>query len=222
MNWLLWLLIGVVLGWLIELVIDYLFWQRKWEERSAELVKVQGRIGDLESRALAAQRDATLAATKLDDLQSSLEKAHADLTGAHAIQESLRKNIQVLEDRVDNWGRKIGLLAGSEGVLNQLGTAFSADADEDLQNQITLIHARLNGAPDLPAQLIRDPLHEINGIGAVYEQRLNDAGIFTFAELLAAGERRIQEIINPKDWQTINTADWLAQARQLSEQGRAR
>lgn len=229
MNWLLWLFIGVVIGWLIEFVIDYLFWQKRYSQVSVELGQMQGRVGNLESRALAAERDAKTSATKLSDAQSSLEKVYADLTGAHTIQETLRKNIQVLEDRVDNWGRKIGLLASAEGVTDAVGSAFSQDDDVELKTQLELLGSKLSSAAPLLVPSVsvaptsvsnvveqaHDPLHEIKGIGAVYEQRLNDAGIFTFAELVATDPRRIHEIINPKDWQTIDLEDWLAQARLL-------
>ena len=139
MNWLLWLFIGVVIGWLIEFVIDYLFWQKRYSQVSVELEQMQGRVGNLESRSLAAERDAKTSATKLSDAQSALDKAYADLTGAHIIQETLRKNIQVLEDRVDNWGRKIGLVASAEGVTDALGSAFSQDDDVELKTQLDLL-----------------------------------------------------------------------------------
>lgn len=222
MNWFLWLLIGIVVGWLIEFVIDYLFWQRRCSELGIELNRVQARTGDLEARALSSEREVQQSTSKLNDLQRTLDKAYGDLTGAHTIQETLRKNVQVLEDRVDNWGRKIGLLTSADGLLGSLGAAFSRDEDDDLQQRIEAIHLKLNDTSASVTESKRDPLHEINGIGAVYEQRLNDAGIFTFAGLIAAGSQRIHEIISPKDWQAIDTKDWLAQAQAMLNKERAK
>jgi predicted flap endonuclease-1-like 5' DNA nuclease len=61
----------------------------------------------------------------------------------------------------------------------------------------------------------RDPLTQISGIGLVYEQRLNQAGIFTFAQLSEATMEQLVQIIQPEAWQQINPAAWIAQARQL-------
>jgi predicted flap endonuclease-1-like 5' DNA nuclease len=58
----------------------------------------------------------------------------------------------------------------------------------------------------------RDALSEIGGIGAVYERRLFDAGIFTFADLAATTPQRIREIIQPERWQHIDPEAWIAEA----------
>ena len=214
MDWLLWLLLGLILGWLIELAIDYLFWQRRCDALNAELNRLQGSLGALEARALAAERDTKSARAKLTESNLSLTQAQSDLAGAHAIHETLRNNVQILEDRVDNWGRKIGLLASAGGLLGPVGVAFSQDGDDDLRNQIDILHQTLDGLlPDASGE--RDPLQEINGIGAVYEKRLNDAGIFTFQQLIESSVQQIHEIISPKDWQVIDSEDWLAQAREI-------
>jgi len=64
--------------------------------------------------------------------------------------------------------------------------------------------------PRTPA---KDDLMRIEGIGRVYDGRLAAAGINTFAELVAAGEARLQEIIQPQAWQRVNFAEWIEQAR---------
>ena len=64
-----------------------------------------------------------------------------------------------------------------------------------------------------------DQLEDINGIGPAFARRLNDAGIHTFADLAAQPPERIKEIISPKNWQAIDPAGWIAQARQFVAAG---
>ncbi len=59
----------------------------------------------------------------------------------------------------------------------------------------------------------KDDLLRIEGIGRVYDGRLRAAGINTFAELVNAGEARLQEIIQPQAWQRVSFADWIEQAK---------
>lgn len=61
-----------------------------------------------------------------------------------------------------------------------------------------------------------DQLEDISGIGPAFARRLNDAGIYTFADLASQSPERIKEIISPKNWQVINPEGWITQARQIS------
>lgn len=65
-----------------------------------------------------------------------------------------------------------------------------------------------------PAQSFtnKDPLEKIDGIGQVYQQKLYEAGIQTFAQLAAASPSRITEIIEPQNWQTIDVMKWRREA----------
>jgi predicted flap endonuclease-1-like 5' DNA nuclease len=54
----------------------------------------------------------------------------------------------------------------------------------------------------------RDPLEDIDGIGPVYQQKLYEAGIKTFAQLAAASPSRITEVIEPQNWQHIDVMKW--------------
>lgn len=60
-----------------------------------------------------------------------------------------------------------------------------------------------------------DQLDEIDGIGSVYAQRLNEAGIYTFAQLAALTPAEIQEFVEAEGWQYANAADWIAQAKEI-------
>ncbi len=59
----------------------------------------------------------------------------------------------------------------------------------------------------------KDRLEVIEGIGPVYAKRLNDAGIFSFAQLAELSAARVREIIKPEEWQKIEPESWIAQAK---------
>ena len=63
---------------------------------------------------------------------------------------------------------------------------------------------------------------DINGIGPVYQQRLFDAGIYTFAELAAQSPARLRELVGAKSWQETEAEAWIAEARQFMQAGGGR
>ncbi|MEQ1935251.1 MAG: helix-hairpin-helix domain-containing protein, partial [Fimbriimonadaceae bacterium] len=65
-----------------------------------------------------------------------------------------------------------------------------------------------------PSLLKRDPLEQINGIGFVYERKLWDAGILTYADLANATPDEIRKAIMPEPWQHIEPTDWILEAAQ--------
>ncbi len=73
------------------------------------------------------------------------------------------------------------------------------------------------GVDNLAAQ--PDDLTAIKGIGAVFARRLNDGGIVTFAQLAQATPDQLQDIVQAAEWQAIDPATWIAEARQLSAPG---
>ena len=62
-----------------------------------------------------------------------------------------------------------------------------------------------------------DHLQDINGIGQVYAKRLNDAGVYTYAQLSELSTERLREIIQPQEWQSLDFASWITQARTLAQ-----
>jgi predicted flap endonuclease-1-like 5' DNA nuclease len=60
-----------------------------------------------------------------------------------------------------------------------------------------------------------DNLIDINGIGPVYQKRLNDAGIYTFAQLITYTPEYLHELVNAEEWQNVDTAFWIEEAKQF-------
>lgn len=81
--------------------------------------------------------------------------------------------------------------------------------------------------PDVPSRLpedavealaptaaaLVDDLTRIEGIGPVYNRRLQAGGIPTFAAMAVADPVRLAEIIQPQSWQRLNYEEWIDQAR---------
>ncbi|MEI8283004.1 MAG: helix-hairpin-helix domain-containing protein [Armatimonadota bacterium] len=63
-----------------------------------------------------------------------------------------------------------------------------------------------------PLNDAKDPLEKIEGIGNIYQTKLYEAGIRTFAQLAAASPSRITEIVEPQNWQTIDIMKWRREA----------
>ena len=47
----------------------------------------------------------------------------------------------------------------------------------------------------------------------MFEQRLYEAGVCTFADLASVGVARLQSIIQAEKWQAVDFDDWVSQAQ---------
>jgi predicted flap endonuclease-1-like 5' DNA nuclease len=97
----------------------------------------------------------------------------------------------------------------------RLGALVAPDAGFELRTDSWIEQARL-----LAREPARDPLIDINGIGPVYEQRLLNAGVTSFAQLAVLTPGAIRAIIRPESWQHIEPEAWIAEAAELARQVR--
>jgi predicted flap endonuclease-1-like 5' DNA nuclease len=177
---------------------------------------------------------------ELDTLSTSLSTAESERERLRAELDELRAPAQASLDAPDTKNQfKTQLLAidpalarGGEGV--HLGDTGDRQNDveaerlraelADANGEIERLRAQL-GASERTITVgegARDPLIDINGIGPVYEQRLFDAGIYTFADLASQSPARLREIIGAKSWQETETEAWIAEAQQFVQAGRGR
>ena len=72
-------------------------------------------------------------------------------------------------------------------------------------------------APDVtPAHT--DELERIWGIGPIYVERLNDAGVYTFADLASQTPDQLRAIVSPSETApSPNVEAWIDQAAELSK-----
>lgn len=110
-----------------------------------------------------------------------------------------------------------------EALLNE--TQLQKKAVETLQDVVTTTQDQINQlAKDMtpaPAEVNQPPetdkLEDIKGIGPVFARRLNEAGIYTFADLANLTPAQIRDIV-AADERTfaIEPEDWIRQARELA------
>lgn len=105
------------------------------------------------------------------------------------------------------------LAAMSPDRLRTLVVGPNAVGEVDTESWIVEAR-RLAGRPR------RDPLIDILGVGPVYEQRLLDAGIFTFDQVGALTIDELRTIIKPEAWQNVDFAAWITEAKVLAQQVR--
>ena len=102
------------------------------------------------------------------------------------------------------------MLAGLPGLWG-----LEASQKEDLSDQ----QPSLTGPSTSNAAAVaspRDDLKVINGIGPTYEQRLNEAGIYTFADLSQQKPDQLRQITGIKPWQATDPQQWIDAAQSLS------
>lgn len=104
----------------------------------------------------------------------------------------------------------------------QVAQTAAAQAEKtSLENALATAKATLNELQDRLAgqtapPVVQENLEQIKGIGRVFAQRLNAAGIYTMADLATQTPERLQEIIGTSRAATmVQPADWIQQARQL-------
>ncbi len=95
----------------------------------------------------------------------------------------------------------VGFLAGWflkdgnwEEWLEKLKTYF--EPQETSQKPISLLEEKsVETTPKQEDEIFADPLEKIKGIGPVIKKKLNESGIYTFAQLGALSPQALEEIV---------------------------
>lgn len=123
--------------------------------------------------------------------ESTSAKAPADTQKKEA--PKAKKEVEVSENlvsRAENRAEEASIEINIDKVLHSIGTALKADADD---------------------------LKLINGIGPVYEEKLNELGIYTFEQIskLKAADREELSAIDGITRDKIEADEWVKQAKEL-------
>ena len=153
MNWLSFF-IGLLIGWLIELLIDFLYWRRRRAasvpegEMRTQMVEMEARTGNLEAQLVAAQDDQKKLAAcerQLHDFQTTLSRVQAQLSAKEAEVQQLQASLADTETRMAERISSLTALAGFDarnlqkiegigpkiaGILNAHGIYTFADLAE--------------------------------------------------------------------------------------------
>jgi predicted flap endonuclease-1-like 5' DNA nuclease len=236
------LILGLLIGWIVEWVIDWIYWRQRTQNSTAELENLRtqlsrlradltvgaGSITKLKAELASLQNDNERLRGELDAANGSLEQYKAELgtlntnlSAAHADSDRLRAEVAALRAEpapaqttpdAQTTGNqfKTQLLSIDSTLTSSAEGVHLRDSDDQLPNAE---FERLRAV----GEQRRDSLIDINGIGPVYERRLFDAGIYTFAELAAQSPEQLRELVGAKSWQDIDTEAWIAEARQFME-----
>ena len=106
---------------------------------------------------------------------------------------------------------------GDSGASDKLTTAENNVRDLERKLQDALNRKPETIVKEVKVLVREDRLQDVKGIGNVFAKRLNGANIFTFEELAATSSERLTEIIDPKDWQALETEAWVEHANELAQ-----
>lgn len=127
---------------------------------------------------------------------------------------ALHAAVEEAEDQVEHIADEVPASepeAVEEIVAEEAGEAVdeAVAAVEDEADVVEVRAAEVVEALDVAP----DDLTKIKGIGKVYQERLNEAGIYSFAQLLEVDPAKLAEITKAID--AANVDDWASQAREL-------
>ena len=135
--------------------------------------------------------------------EQSVQDANAAAQQSKSELGATRAQLQPAKVREAELQRKLNAASTHSDELKQRLEVAEA-ANEETRTQVVPLEKR-------------DDLERIEGIGPVYEKRLFDAGIATFAQLSAASSDELQDIIHPAAWQNVDFERWIEEARRFAE-----
>lgn len=148
-----------------------------------------------------------------------------ELQGTMDIEGELIEGAQVAYKMVDTMAKEVK--TDQTPVLNALVAAVKEEPDVMAELLARLVPAveeffalRSAGETEIEQEIEAEPdeLLEVPGIGPVFAQRLQDAGVRTFDRLARLGDEELDEILRPQPFQRLNYEAWRGWA---AERGRA-
>lgn len=224
MNYLFWILVGIIIGWVIEWVIDWLFWRKpvgvspeKLAAAEAENRRLQAQLAENQQR-LAQLEAENSQRPGLGERSMPSRSAHMpDLDATIAQMRPVKKDrLEEIEGIGPVYAKRLndaGIFSFAqlaEQSADRVREIINPEEWQKIEPESWIAQAVILANPD--------HLEDINGIGDEYAQRLNQAGIYTFAQLVEAGPEQLHRIIDPEHWQKIEPEKWIAEARQFAAQ----
>ena len=215
--------LGLLIGWLAELVIDFLYWRKPDSEREMaeqirlELEQARARVSDLEGELVALKQTnidlQTQTASEIEDLQGSYRISQDRVATLEAELSQKAAETASEFDRLQGQYRSCqDQVAALEAELAQRASAL----DEAVAHRSTVIP--LDTEP--PEPVVPDNLKRIEGIGPKIAELLNMSGIFTFAQLANTAVDALQAILadaGPR-FQMANPTTWPQQAQLAADE----
>ena len=143
------------------------------------------------------------------------------------IDEAYRRNRELRRQLSHRESTAIAIGAGvggqSDDSASETLAGFLRQRDEELRElreQLAATHARLDGLGDEFEAYQRthpDDMTVVRGIGPVYQWKLRDAGVNTYAQLAASDPDQLRRMLDIKDWQRVDIESWIEQARDWAQ-----
>ncbi len=112
---------------------------------------------------------------------------------------------------------------GGDSAQLMAGYLEKRDAEiHELQAKMEAKEAQLDALQarfDEYVQTHPDELTDIKGIGRIYQWKLRDGGINSYAQLAQTTPERIREILDVPAWRKIEPESWIEQAKVLARRG---
>lgn len=141
----------------------------------------------------------------LDDLQKQRRDDLEQITGIGPVFEQ-----RLFDAGIETYAQ---LASASPAKLREI--LGIDEGRQDVQIEAWRTQAR-EFAEIMAVEVLPYRLEEIKGIGPVYVQRLNEAGIHTYADLAQATPKQLREIVQPNNWQAVDFGEWIKQAKLFS------
>ena len=126
-----------------------------------------------------------------------------------------RREVMNLREENQRLRRELGgRTPEAAATKSRIGAATIRQAPPPAQHSVVAPSKAVREDESLVAvEISSDDLTAIHGIGKSVASRLNEAGIFTFAELAAQTPDTLNQLAALADWEHADTATWIADAR---------
>lgn len=217
-------IIGLLVGWVIEWIIDWVFWRRNQPvDKTEDLEACRGRVNELQHELLSYQN-------QLANLQAERDR-EVPVRAQYAAELPVERNVPIAEQAPAR-----DLLEEIQGITSEMArrlnearietfAALAALTPQRLKEILGDLITRPGGEVEIVRQaritsgMIKraDNLEVIVGIGPVIARTLNNAGIFTFADLASLSVNDLRDIVGARIERLADEEDILSQARQLAD-----
>lgn len=122
-------------------------------------------------------------------------------------------------------GEVVRIETGEEGDSTQIISGYLGKRDAEIHDLRARMEAKEAQLDELQARFdeyVRthpDDLAVIKGIGHIYQWKLRDGGINSYAQLAQSTPERIREILDVPAWRKIEPEGWIEQAKVLAKRG---
>lgn len=209
MNFLGGVIVGIIIGWLTEFFLLRNRYSSETAALQTKLHSAERKAHDLEQQVQSGSAEIGTLNTRLVNMQGNHDALSADLTARQQTIADLEAQLAVQQEQF------VTLQQANSDLSVQLEECAALRAQIDQANidieevRTELAHAEATIAELRNARIEPDDLKRIEGIGPKVSQVLNNAGVFTFAQLASCPVEhlettlraaKISRIVKPDTW----------------------